>query len=1444
MVKLQDYKSVPFHLTEEDIRANIETEEVETLEQKAKHLDTKKPDILAILASTSFQDQISRKLNDLLFEEIIATYDCSCQQCDQKACSHKSAKNCTVNKGDKTKIKRAKAGFQHKWKNFVQNLQPNQPDQNFETIKGFAIEGVKEGMYIKMQNEIQGIFSNMVGRNSENNLAGVFEVLLRNRRGILFNGFKMKENLKLFFDAFNIKLPQVRSKGSYKERKEVEHDILHMAPSKDKVQVSFVQAKSKLNLPWTKENIPKLIETASIQLVSDIEAFTELATHFLTEEQFKMITFNANISMPGLTHLNERDLCSNCRKTFVYDEDKGKDGGAKYTFSQLKALFGQHSRQEAATPEADELFLLLSTIYAGGGSLVKLRYSTEKYEQENFYLEQVTRTMQETMRGDECLDKTMERTLHRVKTKVARKWISRNKNVKLSPTQNNLYQSGIGLKSGYCMIGGHGTGKTMMIQLEASRAARHHTDAKTDALIIMVVWEMKAKELLESYKRFEADIDCSRKVELRVMNKEELCQYTGVAYQGRDTTAIINDVNKKLSERNNIDTYLLIDEMEVENPGVPDVKDLVGKAPFYLGDVIFPWSNLDPLKVHLIASVTADNQDLARLVDIQDTDVQEMKQTLASQTAGKLPTAVLWRVFRCSNAIQETVEYLQLQCSKKDREFGFAVDPSLQLRGHDVKGDAVEWIPCPEKEHMICPNECQECFLVMINEALTEKISTLESEVGILPADITVVVSTSQMKRIPPDNLIKDFFNRKHPNVKVKLNFEMEGLEEPVVILIRNGGHLGSTISHGISRAVTKLVVISTDDNKLMEKAVKERKMVKVNSVKDSSNDLNHIIEALPNLFNDDPSVASAVKTILQPTSSSSMKKTNSADEVYQSIGEYYRVYVTKSKDIKQLREAMVGINDECMMCFFPKQVKAYILDKNTTKCTFSRELIKEVKARMELVREARRQYAAMQILEANHDKKIIKEAVMSYFKDAATFDEIEENLRETQSLRKDNQNFKKDLNILRKRNRELDQQVLKLKKSGNNHSNTDITGGKQQPCAGSPKRNSEEVEEYPTHKRLKTSDDLSHFSHQAEMDTEEILTDICSFQEFSKYVEVPIGNSDSSNYTATDENVSPESTIPSDTRITTSKPSGLQYEAENAIDPDFGPDARIENTYFPSNEQGALILDHEALPPVLVNAEISAQMKPHQKEGTLFMFNALFKEDKTFGEGCILAHCMGLGKTLQTIALIDSALTHQELNIKKILILCPASLVTNWEDEFHKWVPTGSYQVLSLKKQRSTNKIKSWNSKGGVLVMNYKRYKSLQSSGKLELEPDIVACDEGHELKNQKIKLYQMLNRIRTKKRIMLTGTPIQNNIREFYNIVNFSKPGILGDQATFNLKFAKPIENGLDKSSSPDLVQIMKERLGTCKPPQEVHEQKRHQDPGALSQIEERFCFVSFPG
>lgn len=84
--------------------------------------------------------------------------------------------------------------------------------------------------------------------------------------------------------------------------------------------------------------------------------------------------------------------------------------------------------------------------------------------------------------------------------------------------------------------------------------------------------------------------------------------------------------------------------------------------------------------------------------------------------------------------------------------------------------------------------------------------------------------------------------------------------------------------------------------------------------------------------------------------------------------------------------------------------------------------------------------------------------------------------------------------------------------------------------------------------------------------------------------------------------------------------------------------------------------------------------LKPHQINGIKFMWDACFesleKMKKSLGSGCILAHCMGLGKTLQVITLVHTLLTNDEkTNVNKVLIICPVSTVLNWYNEFHKWL-------------------------------------------------------------------------------------------------------------------------------------------------------------------------------
>lgn len=93
----------------------------------------------------------------------------------------------------------------------------------------------------------------------------------------------------------------------------------------------------------------------------------------------------------------------------------------------------------------------------------------------------------------------------------------------------------------------------------------------------------------------------------------------------------------------------------------------------------------------------------------------------------------------------------------------------------------------------------------------------------------------------------------------------------------------------------------------------------------------------------------------------------------------------------------------------------------------------------------------------------------------------------------------------------------------------------------------------------------------------------------------------------------------------------------------------------------------------VTVHEELVQYLKPHQAQGIKFMWDACFESlerlKNTSGSGCIIAHCMGLGKTLQVITLTHTLLTHKATNIKTVLILCPLSTVLNWRNEYNTWL-------------------------------------------------------------------------------------------------------------------------------------------------------------------------------
>lgn len=108
---------------------------------------------------------------------------------------------------------------------------------------------------------------------------------------------------------------------------------------------------------------------------------------------------------------------------------------------------------------------------------------------------------------------------------------------------------------------------------------------------------------------------------------------------------------------------------------------------------------------------------------------------------------------------------------------------------------------------------------------------------------------------------------------------------------------------------------------------------------------------------------------------------------------------------------------------------------------------------------------------------------------------------------------------------------------------------------------------------------------------------------------------------------------------------------------------------------QVVLDFDSKKKKKIVVHPEITKHLKAHQVEGIKFMYDCCYGSvdnlDKYPGSGCILAHCMGLGKTLQLITLLHTVICYPQLKTDKVLVICPKSTVMNWKEEIERWLGT-----------------------------------------------------------------------------------------------------------------------------------------------------------------------------
>ncbi|GAB2217617.1 hypothetical protein Drorol1_Dr00000817 [Drosera rotundifolia] len=238
---------------------------------------------------------------------------------------------------------------------------------------------------------------------------------------------------------------------------------------------------------------------------------------------------------------------------------------------------------------------------------------------------------------------------------------------------------------------------------------------------------------------------------------------------------------------------------------------------------------------------------------------------------------------------------------------------------------------------------------------------------------------------------------------------------------------------------------------------------------------------------------------------------------------------------------------------------------------------------------------------------------------------------------------------------------------------------------------------------------------------------------------------------------------------------------------------------------------------PIVVEALLSRYLRPHQREGVQFMFecvSGLLSNANICG--CILADDMGLGKTLQSIALLYTLLRQGfdgEAMVKKAIIVTPTSLVSNWEAEIRKWVGE-KLRLLALCESSRDDVITGINSFVSplsnlqVLIVSYETFRLHSQLFGQSGSCDLLICDEAHRLKNDQTITNRALATLPCKRRILLSGTPMQNDLQEFYAMVNFTNPGILGDIAHFRRYYERPIICGREPTATEEQKKLGLER------------------------------------
>jgi DNA excision repair protein ERCC-6-like len=161
-----------------------------------------------------------------------------------------------------------------------------------------------------------------------------------------------------------------------------------------------------------------------------------------------------------------------------------------------------------------------------------------------------------------------------------------------------------------------------------------------------------------------------------------------------------------------------------------------------------------------------------------------------------------------------------------------------------------------------------------------------------------------------------------------------------------------------------------------------------------------------------------------------------------------------------------------------------------------------------------------------------------------------------------------------------------------------------------------------------------------------------------------------------------------------------------------------------------------------------------------------------------------------------------------------PVSVISHWMTEMSKWLPNVTVRVFHGPVSQREEEKRELMSGGGVLVTTYGLIPtSFESLMEGEHEWDYIILDEGHKIKNPSIKLTKSIKEIRSKHRLLLSGTPIQNNLHEMWSLFDYTCPGLLGTYRTFKGEFENSINAGSHKKATQEEVDLGKELAAQLK-------------------------------